>query len=135
MIENEKTKKKKENKIAEAGKLIAVIRISGMVKVKRDIVGTLDRLRLRRKYACVLINSNNKNLIGMLNKVKYYVSYGEIDSKVLEKLIKERAESIEGRKKEVKINISEVVEGLLNGKKLRDFGLKEFCNIKTVWIN
>ena len=119
----------KEDKTAEVRKLLVVIRISGMVKVKSDISETLNRLRLRRKYACVLIDSRNKNLIGMLKKVKYYISYGEIDKDVLEKLIKERSESGEGRKKEVKINVKEVVSGLIKGKKLMDFGLKPFFRL------
>ena len=78
-------------------KMVAVIRIAGMVKVRKDVAETLDRLRLRRKYVCVIVDANNKNIIGMLKRVKQYIAFGEIDSKILEKLIKERAESEEGR--------------------------------------
>jgi len=127
--ESEKSSPKPSEDIKKTGKLLAVIRISGMVKVREKIEETLDRLRLRRKYACVIIDSSNKNLMGMLEKVKFYVAYGEIDDKVLSNLIKERAESVEGRKKEVKINAPEVVSGLSEGKKLVDFGLKPFFRL------
>ncbi len=128
-MESQKEENKKEEKPVGTGKLIAIIRISGMVKVREKIENALDRLRLRRKYACVIIDGNNENLIGMLKKVKYYVAYGEIDDATLEKLIKERGKSVEGRKKEIKINASEVVSGLKEGKKLSDLGLKPFFRL------
>jgi len=105
-----------------------VIRIAGMVKVKKDIAETLNKLRLRRKYSCVIINKN-KSVLGMLQKVKYYVAYGYINKETLMKLIKERAESIEGRKKEIKIDEKKVAEGLFNGKKLQEFKLKPFFRL------
>lgn len=110
-------------------KLLAIVRISGMVKIRKEINETLDRLRLRRKYACVLINSKNKNLVGMLKKVRYFTAYGEIDDKTLANLIKKRGESIEGRKKELKINEKEVIEGLKKGKKLSDYKIKDFFRL------
>lgn len=109
--------------------ILVVIRISGMVKVRKDIAETLDRLKIRRKYACVLINKNDKNIYGMLKKVKYYVAYGNINKEILKKLIEERAESIEGRKSKIKINSEEVAEGLFKNKRLKDFGLKEFFRL------
>ena len=110
-------------------KMVAVIRIAGMVKVRRDVAETLDRLRLRRKYVCVIVDANNKNIIGMLKRVKQYIAFGEIDSKILEKLIKERAESEEGRKHKIEINVGEVAKGLMAGKKLADFKLKGFFRL------
>ena len=109
--------------------MVAVIRIAGMVKVRRDVAETLDRLRLRRKYVCVVVDANNKNIVGMLKRVKQYIAFGEIDSKILEKLIKERAESEEGRKHKIEINAGEVAKGLMAGKKLADFKLKGFFRL------
>ena len=109
--------------------MVAVIRIAGMVKVRRDVAETLDRLRLRRKYVCVVVDANNKNIVGMLKRVKHYIAFGEIDSKILEKLIKERAESEEGRKHKIEINAGEVAKGLMAGKKLADFKLKGFFRL------
>lgn len=109
--------------------LLVVIRISGMVKIKKDVAETLDRLRLRRKYSCVIIDKKMINVMGMINKVKHYIAYGEINKETLEKLINKRAENIKGRKIPVKIKIEEVIEGLMKGKKLKDFGLKEFFRL------
>lgn len=120
---------KTENRTEETPKMVAVIRIAGMVKVRKDVAETLNRLRLRRKYACVVVDANNKNVAGMLKRVKHYIAYGDIDNKTLEKLVKERAESEEGRKHKVEANASEVAKGLLAGKKLKDFKLKEFFRL------
>ncbi len=79
-------------------KKIAIIRISGMVKVSRDIEDTLYKLRLRRKYSCVVVNLN-KSLKGMLDKVKYYVAYGEIDKETYDKLVKARGKKVNGKLK------------------------------------
>lgn len=122
-IKNRKEKKKSEDK------LIAIIRISGMVKVRKDMEETLSRLRLRRKYSCVIINCNDKNLMGMLDKAKFYTAYGEIDDNLLSKLIKERGESIDGRKKELTVDVDEVIRGLHSGKKLKDYKLKGFFRL------
>jgi large subunit ribosomal protein L30 len=121
-----------EDKVKEGNKEmkpIAVIRISGMIKVRKDMASTLDRLRLRRKYSCVIVDGNDVNIKGMLDKIKFYVAYGEIDDKTLEKLVKERGESVQGRKMDIKLSASEVVKGLKEGKKLTDLGLKGFFRL------
>ena len=136
MIQKNKTETKASHRTLEENKsshnsksdLIAIIRISGMVKVKQEFNEALYRLRLRRKYACVIIKPNKTNL-GMLEKVKHYVAFGEISKPVLLKLIKERAKSIEGDKKEIKIDAEKVVEGLISGKSLSEFGLKPFFRL------
>jgi len=83
-----KQSEKKENKPSSSP--IAIIRISGMVKVPKVIENTLHRLRLRRKYVCVVIDVNNKDIKGLLEKVKHYVAYGTISKETHDKLIKER---------------------------------------------
>jgi len=117
----EGSKLEKENK-----ELLVVIRISGMVKVKKDIADTLDRLRLRRKYSCILVDSSNKNILGMLEKIKHYVAYGPINKEILVKLIKLRAKAINKNKK---INEEEIAEQLIKGKKLKDLELKPFFRL------
>ena len=86
---------KKQNK---EDKLIAIIRISGMVKVPKDIENALYRLRLRRKYACVVVKPT-KDILGMIEKVKYYVAYGEINKETYDKLIKARGKKVGGKLK------------------------------------
>ncbi len=117
----------KKNKTTEKKeKLLVVIRIEGMVKVRKDVAETLDRMRLRRKYACVLINPNDKNKMGMLRKVKQFVAYGEIDDKVLKELINARGALVD---KSGKIDSDKVTKELIGGKKLKDLGLKEFFRL------
>jgi len=69
--------------------MICIIRIAGQVDVNRDIKETFDRLRLKRKYSCVVIEPTKENL-GMLKKLRDYVAYGEIEKTMHEKLVKER---------------------------------------------
>ena len=87
--------KKTENK---EEKLIAIIRIAGGVKVPKDIKNALYRLRLRRKYACVVVKPT-KDILGMIKKVKYYVAYGEIDKETYDKLVKARGKKVDGKLK------------------------------------
>ena len=84
------TKEKKETKEKNNNSLTAVIRISGMVKVPKDIENALYRLKLRRKYACVILDTTNKSLAGLLKQVKFYVAYGPIEKETHNKLIKTR---------------------------------------------
>ncbi len=121
----EKTQKIKENN----NSLAIVVRISGLVKVRKEIEETLYRLKLRKKYAAILIDLNDKNIKGMLEKVKHYIAYGEIDKATLAKLLNARAKSIEGDKKEIKIDAEKTAEELIAGKKLKDFKLKPFFRL------
>ena len=60
--------------------MICIIRIRGQVGLKKEINQTLDRLRIRRKYACVVINPS-KEQEGMIKKLRDFVAYGEINEK------------------------------------------------------
>jgi large subunit ribosomal protein L30 len=70
--------------------MICIIRIAGQVKIRKDILETLDRLNLKKKYSCIIIDKPNKIELGMLEKVKSFVAYGEINSETLKKLIEAR---------------------------------------------
>jgi large subunit ribosomal protein L30 len=115
---------KKLDDIKSNGSLTAVIRISGMVKVNKDIEDSLSRLRLRRKYSCVVINPG-KDILGLIKKVKYYVAYGPISRETLIKLLKDRGKTIDGKK----FDVEKAASDLINGKKLRDMGLKPFFRL------
>ncbi|MCA9487671.1 MAG: uL30 family ribosomal protein [Nanoarchaeota archaeon] len=68
---------------------IAVIRIKGMIGLRKPIVETLDRLRLKRKYACVVIEGTTENL-GMVKKVRDFVAFGEINDETYKALVDKR---------------------------------------------
>jgi large subunit ribosomal protein L30 len=105
--------------------MIAIIRIGGDVGLRKDIRETLERLRLKRKYACVVIKQTEVNS-GMIKKVKDFVAFGEIKKDVFEKLIKERGQLIDKTKK---IEVKKVVEEIEKGKKYQELNLKPFFRL------
>jgi len=70
--------------------MICVIRIKGQVKLKKKIVETLYRLRIRRKYACVVLEKPTKEQMGMIEKLRDFVAYGEIDEATYKELVEKR---------------------------------------------
>ncbi len=108
--------------------MIVVIRIAGKVKTKEDIEETLFRLRLRRKYSCILIDEKDTNSRGMLEKVKSYVSYGNIEKAMLVKLIEKRG--IRKDKKEI-TDADKIVGGLEKGETLEELELKPFFRLNS----
>lgn len=83
--------------MVEKKKRIAVIRVRGKVHVRKEIEDTLKKLKLTRPNHCVVVDSRN-SYVGMIKKVKDYVTYGEISQETMEKLIRERG-LIKGNKK------------------------------------
>ena len=73
---------------------IAVIRIKGKIGLKKPIVETLNRLRLRRKYVCVVLENNSINL-GMIKRVKDFVAFGEINEETYKELVAKRGKKDE----------------------------------------
>ncbi len=86
---------------------LAVVRIRGIINVKNDIRDTLAMLGLGRVNHCVLLNEDPKTM-GMLLKVKDYVTWGPIDAETATLLVKERGR-LTGRKP-------------VDGKALKDLG-------------
>jgi len=73
--------------------MICIIRISGDVGLNRDIKETFNRLKLRRKYSCIVIEPTKENL-GMLKKVRNFVAFGEISKETYAKLNNKRKTKI-----------------------------------------
>jgi large subunit ribosomal protein L30 len=69
--------------------MICVIRISGQVGLRKEVTETLHRLRIRRKYACVVLKPTKVNM-GMIERVRDFVAYGEIDDATHKELIEKR---------------------------------------------
>ena len=67
----------------------AIIRVRGTVNVKDKISKTLKMLRLHRPNHCIIV-PENESYKGMLNIVKDYVTWGEINSDSVELLAKDR---------------------------------------------
>jgi large subunit ribosomal protein L30 len=77
--------------------VFAVVRVRGIVNVKPDIKRTLELLRLTRVNHCVLLEEN-KVYKGMLQVVKDYTTWGEINKETLSKLINSRGMLVGDRK-------------------------------------
>ena len=75
---------------------LAALRIRGLEGVRRDIDHTLFQLRLHRKNYCVVVN-DSQSMRGMLEKVKDFTTWGEIDDAVYAKLVEKRGEEYTGR--------------------------------------
>ncbi len=94
--------------------MIAVIRIRGKVGVRKEIEDTMKMLRLHRKHHCVLLKIND-SVKGMLQKVKDYVTWGEISEEMLKKLVEKRGRKV-GDKRLSKEEVDKVVEEIKNSE-------------------
>ena len=70
--------------------MIAIIRIKGQVKVRKDVIETLNRLGLKKKYSCRILDKPKEEELGMLDKVRNFVAFGEINNDTYKKLVEAR---------------------------------------------
>lgn len=81
--------------------MFVVIRLKGRVGVNKEIEDTLAMLRLHRKMHAVLLNDKD-SVKGMIQKVKDYVTWGEISDEMLRKMILKRGRKAGNKKLEEK---------------------------------
>jgi large subunit ribosomal protein L30 len=106
--------------------MIAVIRIRGEVNMNREIKETLNRLRLRKKYSCVIFAKPKKEQLGMIKKVKDFIAFGEISKEMLEKLIEARGRAIDKTKK---VDFRAAAKEFSDGKKIEELNIKPFFRL------
>ncbi len=88
-VKMEKSKKNtKMNNNAEH-KMFAAIRLRGAIDVRHDMKQTLRNLNLLKTHNCIFLEATPANL-GMLKKVKDYVTYGEVSDEVVNEVKKKR---------------------------------------------
>ena len=117
--------------------MFAVIRIRGPIKVNRDIEHTMNLLNLTRSNHCVIYPENEK-IKGMINKVRGYVTYGEINKDIFQKLLLKRGKvyNKEGKLNNIKdvfklAEVETMVDDLLSSKKkISDINLKPVFRLK-----
>ena len=112
-------------KTKTTNKIICIIRIRGQIGLDKDVEETLHRLRLRRKYSCVVLTPTREQS-GMLKKVRNFVAFGNISKETLEKLIEKRGQPIEKKKK---IDVKKAVEAFEKGNTLEKLNLKPFFRL------
>ena len=71
-----------------AGRLVVVL-VRGMVSMTQDAKDTLQMLRLTHKNYAVVVN-NTPPMMGMINKVKDFVTCGEISDDTFKELVAKR---------------------------------------------
>jgi len=103
-------------------KAFLVVRIKGQVDVPHWAKTTLKLLKLEKKYRATIIPAK-ENTLGMLNKVKHYVSWQEIDSTLAKELLDKKARKSGYRKvtpedlKEIGFaSLDELASSLADGK-------------------
>jgi len=65
---------------------VLVIRIAGQVKNKKKDEETLNRLKLRKKFASTLIDSKDAVRMGMVESVSHMVSFGNVSLEFVKEL-------------------------------------------------
>lgn len=91
----EKTEKKKEGMKEAAGKKLFVVRVRGQIRLLTEIKETLDMLRLYKTNYCVVLSNTPTNL-GMIQKAKDYITWGEAEDAVVEELFAKRGREYRG---------------------------------------
>jgi large subunit ribosomal protein L30 len=93
-----KTEKIKVSEKTNAGNL-AIVLVRSFAGMEEPLRQTLALLKLLRKNHCVIVK-NNVIYKGMINKVKDYVTWGEVDDNTFKQLVEKRGEAYEGRLKD-----------------------------------
>ena len=80
---------------------IAIIRIRSAIRAHPDVLHTLDLLKLKHSNHCVIFEKNPA-LLGMVNRVKDYTTWGDLDEATLKLLVEKRGVLWEGRETDSK---------------------------------
>lgn len=78
-------------------KCLAVIRVRGVSDVNREINETMSMLSLKRNCHATLVD-NRPSYLGMLQKARDYLVWGEISKETLESLLAKRGRLVGNRK-------------------------------------
>ncbi len=114
---------------------LALIRLRSGIRAKGKVRDTLAMLRLHRINHLVLVD-DTPSYKGMVQKVKDYITWGEIDKETLAALIRKRGRLIGNKpitdeyvKEKLGMTIDEFAEKVVNG----EMKLTDLPNIKPVF--
>lgn len=99
---------------------IAVVRVRGGINVNQKVKDTFNLLRLFNKNYCVVIEITPA-MMGMIKKIKDYVTWGEIDDETYNLLIEKRGEEYKGREQDSKGKIKYKKFITINNKKYKPY--------------
>jgi large subunit ribosomal protein L30 len=116
--------------------LIAILRVRGPIKIKKDIEKAMSLLNLTRANHCVFYN-DSKHLQGSLRKAKDYITWGEISKEVFKKILLKKGNVYSKENKLLKFSeafskdVDSVVEELFTGKKtVKELNIKPVFRLK-----
>ncbi|MBI4151975.1 uL30 family ribosomal protein [Candidatus Woesearchaeota archaeon] len=78
------------------GTKLAVVLVRGMIDLNTPLRDTLSSLRLHHKNHCVVVGDSPVSR-GMIQKVKDYVTWGEISPAVYQELVEKRGKEFKAR--------------------------------------
>jgi large subunit ribosomal protein L30 len=116
---------------------IAIVRICGEHGLTKEVKSTLQLLNLHKKNSCSVVK-NNPSSVGMIKRIKDYVTWGELDEETFKSLVKKRGKLPGNIKltddyiqKELKISIEDFSKKFIAGEKeLKDIpGIKPFFRL------
>ncbi|MGC1122256.1 MAG: 50S ribosomal protein L30 [Candidatus Methanofastidiosia archaeon] len=115
---------------------IIAVAVRSTTKVRKDIKDTLKMLNLTRRNHAVLVD-DRPGFLGMLDKAKDYITYGEIEQPVLEALLSKWGRlpgdeilTEQYVKERVGQKISEFAESVMTfEKELDDLGIKRLFRL------
>jgi large subunit ribosomal protein L30 len=114
------TKKTKSKQEKKTGNKIVVIRVRGKIHLTHELNKTFEMLNLYNKNGCVIIE-NTPSMMGMVKKVKDYVTWGEIKEENYKTLIEKKADLYKGRTEDSKSKIKYNKYFTHNKKKYKKF--------------
>ena len=95
MAQNVKVAQRTKEKKKSSKKYLAIIRVRGRVGVREDIAETLRRLRLHKPNH-LAVYEDTPVIRGMVNKVKDYVTWGEVSEDFIKELDKKVEKEVDG---------------------------------------
>ncbi len=114
---------------------LALIRLRSGIRARGEVRDTLAMLRLHRINHLVLVD-DTPSYKGMVQKVKDYITWGEIDKETLVKLLRKRGRLIGNKpitdeyvKEKLGMTIEEFAEKVVNG----EMKITDLPNIKPVF--
>ncbi len=73
----------------ESEDYIAAVSIRTTVDIESEPEGVMRRLGLKQKHGCIVLEDRPDNR-GSLEKIKDFITWGEVDEEVIEELVSER---------------------------------------------
>ncbi|NJE54834.1 50S ribosomal protein L30 [Thermococcus sp. 21S9] len=114
---------------------LALIRLRSGIRARGEVRDTLAMLRLHRINHLVIVD-DNPSYRGMIQKVKDYITWGEIDKETLVKLLRKRGRLVGNKpitdeyvQEKLGMTIEEFADKVING----EMKLRDLPNIKPVF--